>query len=112
MPTCKYADLPVASPDPSLSRRQVHTEHLMLVIVDFNDPSATVPLHQHPHEQISYVAEGRIHFVLGEGEDRTVDLLEPGDAVVVPPDVPHTVEVLTQTARVVDCFYPIREDFL
>jgi quercetin dioxygenase-like cupin family protein len=85
---------------------------MMLVIVELDGPSQAVPLHQHPHEQISYVVEGQINFVIGDGEQRTVDQVGPGDAVVVPPNAPHTVEVLTESARVIDCFYPIREDFL
>lgn len=53
-----------------------------------------------------------MNFIMGEGDAQTVDLVETGDMIVVPPDVPHTVEVLGETARLVDCFYPIREDFL
>jgi quercetin dioxygenase-like cupin family protein len=85
----------------------------MMTVVDFVDgPSPAAPPHQHPHEQISYIAEGKVNFVIGEGETKTVDLLEPGDMVIVPPDAPHTVEVLTESARLIDCFYPIRQDFL
>lgn len=113
MTTFKHADMPVARPAPDTLRRQVHTDHIMMTIVDFIDgPSPAAPPHQHPHEQISYLAEGRVNFVVGEGENRTVDPLEPGDAVVVPTNAPHTIEVLTETARVIDCFYPIRQDFL
>ncbi|MBN1640762.1 MAG: cupin domain-containing protein [Anaerolineae bacterium] len=113
MPAFKYANLPVARPAPDTLRRQVHTEHMMVTIVDFVDgPSPAAPPHQHPHEQITYIAEGRVHFVIGEGDARRVDLVEPGDVVVVPANAPHTVEVLTPSARLIDCFYPIREDFL
>jgi quercetin dioxygenase-like cupin family protein len=113
MPAFKYADLPVAKPAPDTLRREVHTKHIMVTIVDFVDgPSAAAPPHQHPHEQISYVAEGKINFIIGTGDDRTVDFLVPGDTVIIPPNAPHTVEPLTESARVVDCFYPIREDFL
>jgi quercetin dioxygenase-like cupin family protein len=41
-----------------------------------------------------------------------VDLVEAGDLIVVPSNAPHTVEVLSEAARLIDCFYPIREDFL
>ena len=113
MTTFKYEDTHVFQPAPNMMRRQAYTDHLMMTVVDFVDgPGVTVPLHQHPHEQISYVAEGRVHFIIGAGDDRTVDLVEAGDMVVVPPEAPHTVEVLTESARLVDCFYPIREDLL
>jgi quercetin dioxygenase-like cupin family protein len=113
MATFRYAEMPVANPAPDMFRRQAHSEHLMIVIVDFvNGPSTAVPPHQHPHEQISYIAEGRVHFIIGEGAERRVDEVGPGDMVVIPPNAPHTVELLTESARVVDCFHPIREDFL
>lgn len=113
MPVFKYATLPVARPAANTQRRQVHTDHVMLVVVDFIDgPSPAAPPHQHPHEQISYIVSGRVNFIMGEGDERTVNPVEPGDMVVVPPNVPHTVEVLGESARLIDCFYPIREDFL
>jgi quercetin dioxygenase-like cupin family protein len=113
MTTLKYADLPAARPAPDTLRREAHTDNIMVTIVDFvNGPSPAAPPHQHPHEQISYMAEGKVNFIVGEGDERTVDLLEPGDLVVVPPNVPHTVEPLTESARLIDCFYPIREEFL
>ena len=113
MTILKYADLPVARPAPDTLRREAHTDNIMVTVVDFvNGPSPAAPPHQHPHEQISYMAEGKVHFIIGEGDERTVDLLEPGDLVVVPPNAPHTVEPLTESARLIDCFYPIREEFL
>jgi len=113
MPAIRFADLPVAEPAPDTMRREVHTDHIMLTIVDFvNGPSPAAPPHQHPHEQISYIVAGQVNFIIGEGAERTVDLVKPGDTIVVPPDAPHTVEVLTGAARLIDCFYPIREDFL
>ena len=112
MPVFKFKDLAVAEPSPDVLRREAHTDHIMVTVVDFLSREATIPLHSHPHEQISYVVEGKIDFVLGEGDGRTVDTLEAGDVVVVPPDVPHTVKILSESARVLDCFHPIREDFL
>ena len=113
MPVFKYANMPVARPGPNMLRREAHSDHLMMTVIDFVDgPSPAVPPHRHPHEQISYVVAGRVRFILGEGEERTATLVEAGDVIVVPPDVPHAVETLTETARLIDCFYPLREDFL
>jgi len=108
-----YADMPVATPAPNTLRREAHTENIMVTVVDlFNGPSPAAPPHQHSHEQISYIAEGQVRFIIGKGESQTTSLLEAGDMVAVPPNAPHTVEVLTESARLVDCFYPIRQDFL
>jgi quercetin dioxygenase-like cupin family protein len=109
----KYAEMDVVEPAPNTLRRQAYSENIMVTVVDFvNGPSPAAPPHQHPHEQITYIAEGRVNFIIGEGDGQTVDLVEAGDLIVVPPDAPHTVEVLTEAARLIDCFYPVREDFL
>ena len=113
MTVFKYAEMDVTKPAPNVLCRQAYTENIKVTVVDFVDgPSPAAPPHQHPHEQITYIAEGKINFVISEGDERTVNPVEAGDLIVVPPDAPHTVEVLTETARLIDCFYPIREDFL
>jgi len=109
----KYAETQPTQVGPGMSRRLAHSDHLMMVVIDLTDgPSQAVPLHQHPHEQISYLAAGQINFVIHQGDEVIVEALEPGDMVVVPSNAPHTVELLSTSARIVDCFYPLREDFL
>ena len=92
------------------ARYLTHTESLMMVVIDFDDgPSAEPdPPHSHPHEQVSYVAEGELYFFL-DGEKTK---LVKGDMYAVPPDVPHTIQLLTRHVRLVDSFTPLREDFL
>jgi quercetin dioxygenase-like cupin family protein len=96
---------------PGLKRTLIHTSNLMTVVVDFSDGpwSEPEPPHSHPHEQTSYVAEGEvIFFCEGEPEHH----LKPGDMFAVPSGKKHTVQVLTPTARLIDSFNPVREDFL
>ena len=108
-----YDDLRAVSPAQGTTRRLAHSEHMMMVIVDFDGgPCPPAPHHSHPHEQISYVAQGPINFYMGEGEGQEITRVETGDLVVIPANLPHTVEVLAETARLVDAFYPLREDFL
>jgi quercetin dioxygenase-like cupin family protein len=82
----------------------------MMVVFTFEDGPATQPdaPHQHPHEQITYVAEGKLLFFIGEESFE----LEKGDMIVVPPNTPHTIQTLTDYVRLVDTFHPLREDFL
>lgn len=49
------------------------------------EPGATVPEHDHPHEQIGMITEGSIAFVV-DGEERVV---EAGDTYVIPGGEPH-----------------------
>ena len=87
-----------------------HTENLMMVVIDFNDGPAAEPdpPHSHPHEQMCYVASGELVVHIGDEQQQ----LGPGDLFTVPPNVPHTVRLLTERVRLVDCFTPLREDFL
>jgi quercetin dioxygenase-like cupin family protein len=82
----------------------------MMVVIDFTDgPSEQPdPPHSHPHEQITYVAAGEVLFFLGD----TPHHLRAGDMIAVPSNLPHTIQLLTATVRLVDTFNPIRQDFL
>lgn len=95
---------------PGRERYLCHTEKLMMVVIDFNDgpTSEPDPPHSHPHEQVSYVAAGEI-LVFIDGE---ATRLGPGDMFTVPPDLPHTVQLLTSHVRLVDTFTPIRQEFI
>lgn len=49
--------------------------------------------HQHPHEQIIYIIEGKLEVTLG-GEKA---ILGPGQGFHAPPNVPHQVTALEDT---------------
>lgn len=106
----RYSEMKVDHFRGGAERRLGHTNNLMMVILDFDDgPQAEPdPPHSHPHEQVSYVAEGEIFFFLEDECER----LGPGDMFLVPPDKPHWIQLLTKHVRLVDCFNPIRQDFL
>jgi quercetin dioxygenase-like cupin family protein len=53
-----------------------------------------------------------VRFTIGEGDDRQVAEVGPGDVVVAPANTPHGATLLSETARIIDAFTPIREDFL
>jgi quercetin dioxygenase-like cupin family protein len=92
------------------TRFLAQTDQLMTAVIDFSDgpTSAPDPPHAHPHEQITYVAEGEIFFCVADEKHH----LRAGDLFTVPGNVPHSVQLLTDKVRLVDTFTPIREDFL
>lgn len=94
-----------------LERRIIYTSNLMTAIVDFTDgPWAEAePFHSHPHEQTSYVASGELIFYCeGEPEQH----LQAGDMFAVASGKKHTVKILSVTARLIDSFNPIRQEFI
>jgi quercetin dioxygenase-like cupin family protein len=96
---------------PGIRRRLIHTEQLMMVVVEFTNGPAEHPdpFHHHPHEQASYVAEGELILYV-EREDPQP--LRKGDMFAVPSGIPHAVQTLTPVVRIIDTFTPLREDFL
>lgn len=94
-----------------ISRRLVHGDHLMMVVIDFtNGPwPEPEPLQHHFHEQATYVAEGElIFFCEGEKAER----LKTGDMFWVPSNKKHGIQLLSTTARLIDSFNPVRQDFI
>lgn len=91
-------------------RTTAHLDNLMVVIFDFTDGPMEnpEPAHHHPHEQITYVAEGELLFFRGSDEYR----LTKGDLMIIPPGVPHSIRTLSENVRLVDSFCPLRRDFL
>ena len=110
MGTIKESDVISESIGKDRTRYLAHTDHLMMAVIDFNDgpTDAPDPPHSHPHEQVSYVAAGEVILFLDKEETR----LGPGDIFTVPPDIPHSVRLLTRHVRLVDTFHPIREEFI
>jgi quercetin dioxygenase-like cupin family protein len=96
---------------PGFTRRIIRTGELMMVVLDIEGGPWTKadPYHSHPHEQTCYVAAGEILF-LAEGS--MPEKLSAGSCFAVPPNVPHSIQLLSETARLVDNFHPVREDFL
>lgn len=94
----------------TFERRITHLNNLMVVVCDFtNGPSPQPdPPHSHPHEQISYVAEGDLFLFIGEEKH----LLTKGDVFTVPSGLPHCIQTISKNVRLVDSFSPVREDFL
>lgn len=110
MGVLKSSDVTPTIITPGRRRYLTHLPHLMMVVMDFEDGPASRPdpPHSHPHEQISYVVSGEINLILGN----EITHLNPGDIFTVPSNVPHSIQLLTPKARLVDTFTPIREEFL
>lgn len=110
MNTNKIADNKVVQVSPVKTRRIVHTGKLMMAIWDFSDGpwEEPEPHHSHPHDQVVYLAEGEVLFFIGNESCR----LSAGDMIAVSGDLPHTIQLLTPTVRLIDTWTPLREEFL
>jgi quercetin dioxygenase-like cupin family protein len=93
--------------EPGVKRRILtYNDQLMVVEVAF-EKDAVGKLHQHPHIQASYVAEGAFEVTIsGESE-----ILTKGQSFIVPTNAWHGVRAL-EPGLLVDTFTPMRAEFL
>ena len=67
---------------------------------------SNIPMHQHVHEQITYIIEGELDMVIGGHHC----LLTAGMYHVIPSNTPHSAIAKTN-CKVIDAFSPVREDY-
>jgi quercetin dioxygenase-like cupin family protein len=90
----------------SLSRQAVYGEKATLGKF-FVKRGSGVARHSHASEEYSWVTSGALKYSF---DDREV-VVNAGEILVVPPNVPHSIAVL-EDAVFVDFFAPAREDWL
>jgi quercetin dioxygenase-like cupin family protein len=89
-----------------LSRKIVTGEREMLAQV-YLKRGCVVPMHAHESEQMTYILQGALKFLVG-GEEITV---RDGEVLHIPSRVEHQAEALDDTFSL-DVFSPIRRDWL
>jgi unsaturated pyranuronate lyase len=89
-----------------LSRKIITGEREMLAQV-YLKRGCLVPMHSHEAEQMSYILQGALKFLIG-GEEITV---REGEVLHIPSRVEHQAEALEDTFEL-DLFSPIRQDWL
>jgi quercetin dioxygenase-like cupin family protein len=91
---------------PGVWRRTLGYGQRLMVVQTTLEEGAVVPVHGHPHEQITYIVEGQLTMEMG-GQTYT---LGPGDSLLLPGDVEHGATAIERTL-VIDTFSPPREDY-
>ena len=89
-----------------MSRKIVTGEREMLAQI-YLKKGALVPMHSHESEQITYVLQGALKFLVA-GEEITV---REGEVLQIPSWSEHQAEALEDTFSL-DLFSPIRKDWL
>jgi quercetin dioxygenase-like cupin family protein len=91
---------------PKIARRAVHADRMTIARI-YVKKGGVVPTHQHEHEQVSYVLEGRLLFDFGDREE----IVSGGEMMQIPSQQPHRVEALEDSVAL-DIFQPVRDDWL
>ena len=92
--------------NPLLQRQFVVGESVMLARVLLKK-GCVVPRHSHHNEQVTYILEGALKFVL---KDREITV-RAGEVLCIPPNEPHEAIALEDTVDL-DIFTPPREDWI
>ncbi len=106
----RWSDVPVEAMNPLLSRAFLTGAQAMIARIDLKK-GCVVPRHSHPNEQIAWIVEGALAFVLGNGDAEKHVVVRAGEVLVIPGGLPHAAEALEDTVDY-DVFAPPRQDWL
>jgi quercetin dioxygenase-like cupin family protein len=105
-----FFDIPGTTPlviAPGITIRTVWGDRIMMSFLDFETDGATVPRHQHVHEQMGMGLAGTFELVIGD-ESR---LIRPGDVYLIPSNAEHSATAVGGPARALDIFSPVRHEY-
>jgi len=105
MPFLDLSTLEPREPMAGFRGRFVHSETMTFVHWTIAAGAALAD-HAHPHEQVANVIAGQFELTI-DGETQT---LGPGTVGIIPANARHSGRALTE-CRIIDVFYPIREDY-
>jgi quercetin dioxygenase-like cupin family protein len=101
-----WDSVPLEKVTEMISRKIITGEREMMAHIHLKQ-GAIVPMHSHESEQLTYVFQGALKFLI-HGEYITV---REGEVLHIPSWVPHQAEALEDTFEM-DVFSPIRHDWL
>ncbi|MGA9413862.1 MAG: cupin domain-containing protein [Terriglobales bacterium] len=101
-----WSSVAVESLNPLLGRHFVVGQNVMLARVLLKK-GCVVPEHSHHNEQITYILEGALKF----GIDGKEIVVNAGEVLTIPPNMPHSAEALADTVDL-DIFNPPRADWI
>lgn len=91
---------------PGYKAKFIHSENMTFAHWTIEE-GASFTEHSHPHEQVLSMLEGKLEIKVG----KDTKIIEPGDIVVIPPNMPHKGKALKKV-RAIDVFYPVRQDYV
>ena len=102
----RWSDLPEERLSPLLGRKLITGSRMMLAHV-YLKKGCIVPKHNHENEQLTYILEGALKFVI----DGREILVRAGEVLTIPPNMPHSAEAVVDTIDL-DVFNPPRADWI
>ena len=91
---------------PGFNVRFAHTPNVTLAFWEIT-AGHTLPVHSHHHEQTAIVLDGEFELTI----DGDSQCLTSGSIGVIPSNAVHSGRAITD-CRLLDIFFPVREDYL
>lgn len=105
MPVFSFEDLDRTEQMPGFLGAFLHGENMSVVNWSV-EAGADVPEHDHPHEQVSMVVDGKFELTV----DGDTSVLTPGRVAVIPSGASHSGRAVTD-CEIIDVFSPVREAY-
>lgn len=102
-----WSNIPVERVADGIERQMLVGHQMMICRFRFK-PFLVTPEHDHPHEQMTIVEQGRVRFFI-EGNER---IAKAGDVLHFPSQCWHGATMMDEEVVLIDIFTPLREDFL
>lgn len=105
MPFIDSAELRPKEPLPGWAGRFFHSDNMTFGYYEIAADATPLQEHHHPQEEVWNVIDGKVAITI----DGVEHVAEPGCAVIVPPDTPHSARPLS-ACQVIVVDYPIRRE--
>jgi quercetin dioxygenase-like cupin family protein len=105
MPFININNVPTREVAPGFFGKFMHSDTLSVAYWEAKQ-GAEIPLHQHVHEMVVNVIEGKLELTVGD----ETKVLQFGEVAFIPGLVQHKARALTD-CKVIDIFHPVREDY-
>ena len=102
----RWSNLPEEPVNALVTRRVIHTPAMTIIQLAYKQ-GGVVPLHHHPHAQVTTVQSGSLRM---ETNGQSV-VVRAGESLDVPSNAPHLAEAL-EDALVTEVFVPARTDWI
>jgi quercetin dioxygenase-like cupin family protein len=100
-----FDDIKTQEIAPGFFSKLIHTQNNTINFIEVA-AGYSVKLHQHIHQQCSFVIEGEFEMTV-DGETR---ILTPASFVIIPSNALHGGTAIT-SCKLIDIFDPVREDY-
>ena len=105
-----WDDILVEELNPLIGRQFLVGTNVMIARVLLKQ-GAVVPLHHHHNEQVTYILEGALKFILKTEAGEKEITVRAGEVLCIPPHLPHEAHALEDTIDL-DIFNPPRQDWI